>query len=279
MERKDKDKGAVTAVATIVIACMVSVAAFAQDAVPTPPPPPSPSGSTDLPPYSKECQGGGTPIVIEAPLLNVAAAVEKRKAIRILAIGASSGRRASGYIAQVEIMLRKVLPDIDVVMVNRGVSGELAANAEARIKTEVALTDADLVIWQVGTNDALAYVPIEELRTTVGSTVRWLKDHNVDVVLAGLQYVAQMAQDDHYQAVRNLLRDLAAQENIMIVRRYEAMRFFAQTSKSGPSFISDEFGRTEVSYNCLAEYIAGAISLGVLGKNIPTTEPQGSSPP
>ena len=77
----------------------------------------------------------------------------------------------------------------DVVIINRGVSGELAANAALRIKNEVAMTSPDLVIWQVGTDDALAFVPLDELAETVQSTIRWLKEHNVDVVLAGLQYV------------------------------------------------------------------------------------------
>ena len=81
-----------------------------------------------------------------------------------------------------------VLKGSNVVIINRGVSGELSANAAIRIKNEVALTNPDLVIWQVGTDDALAFVPVEELRYTVEKTVRWLKEHNVDVVLAGLQY-------------------------------------------------------------------------------------------
>ena len=40
--------------------------------------------------------------------------------------------------------------------------------------------------------------------------------------LVGLQFVRPMAQDAHYDAVRKLLRRIAAQEDVMIVRRYEA---------------------------------------------------------
>lgn len=264
MARTGKDKRAGTAITAVLIALALTAAASGQD-----PAPPSPSpGSTVPAPYSKECQGGTAPIVTESPLPNVTAALQKRKTIRILAIGASAGRRAGGYTAQIEILLKQALHGIDVVMVNRGVSGELAANAEMRIKTEVALTGSDLVIWQVGANDALAYVPIEDLKTTVRDTVRWLKGHNVDVVLAGLQYVGQMAQDEHYKAVRELLRTIATQENVMIVRRYEAMQFIAKTATTGGGFVPDEFERTEAGYNCLAQYIASAITLGVFGKGM-----------
>lgn len=276
MARTAKDKGSATATAAVLIAAMLTPAAFGQDLAPPSPPPPTASAVPT--PYSKDCQGGTAPIVIESPLPNVKAALQARKSIRILAIGASAGRRTGGYTAQIESMLKQVLHGIDVVIINRGVSGELAAQAETRIKTEVALTDPDLVIWQVGTNDALAYVPLEDLRSTVQDTVRWLKEHKVDVVLAGLQYVHQMARDEHYMAVRDLLRAVATQENVMIVRRYEAMQFIAEASKSGGGFVPDEFERTEAGYNCLVQYIASAITLGVFGKGMRAPDPQQMSP-
>lgn len=122
----------------------------------------------------------------------MARALQSRKSIKILAIGASSfGHRGrAGYTALIETMLEQALKGIDVVMINRGVSGELAADAQVRIKNEVAINEPDLVLWQVGTNDALAFVPLEALRATVSETVQWLREHNVDVVIAGLQYGA-----------------------------------------------------------------------------------------
>ena len=130
----------------------------------------------------------------------------------------------------------------DVVIINRGVSGELAANASLRIKNEVAISSPDLVIWQVGTNDALAFVPLDEFAESVQSTIAWLKEHNVDVVLAGLQYVDRLAQDENYYRMRELLREIAAKEHVMIIRRYEAMQFIAAAQEN-----SGGFGRTSSS--------------------------------
>jgi acyl-CoA thioesterase I len=219
-------------------------------------------------PYSPECQAGGLAIAGESPLPNVAAALEKRKTIKILAIGAAAGkRRARGsYTDQIERLLEQSLKGIDVVMVNRGVSGELAADAAVRIKNEVALEEPNLVLWQIGTNDALAYVPLDELETTVTDTIRWLKEHKVDVVLAGLQYIDRMRQDSHYAAVRELLRKIATEENVIIVRRYEAVQLVEQAGKPGGDFVPDEFERTDAGYSCLAQYIARAITLGTFGK-------------
>jgi lysophospholipase L1-like esterase len=250
-----------TTVAGILIAGLL--AAGSEEAVPSQQP-----KSLPLPqPLSAECQGGSTEIVTESPLAHVAAALQKRRTVRILAIGSSAGRRKGGYTNHIERILKQVLKGVEVVIINRGVSGELAANASLRIKNEVAISNPDLVIWQVGTNDALAFVPLEELADSVKSTITWLKEHNVDVVLAGLQYVERVSQDDHYYRVRELLRDIAARENVMIIRRYEAMQFIAAAQEAG-GYGADEFDRTGAGYNCLAQYLASAITLGAFGKGI-----------
>jgi lysophospholipase L1-like esterase len=242
--------------------------ALGQDKAPTPAPAPAPMPA----PFSQDCQVGGTAIVEESPLPNVAAALQNRKQVKILTIGASPvvGRRSGhgGHTEQIEQILEQAIKGLDVVMVNRGVSGELAAQAAARIRNLVALDEPDLVLWQVGTNDALAYVPLDLLERTIVDTIDWLKAHKVDVVLAGLQYVDRMAQDEHYRAVRELLRTVAVKENVMIVRRYEAQRLIAQAESSGGGLVPDEFQRNEAGYTCLAQYMARAITLGIFGKGL-----------
>jgi lysophospholipase L1-like esterase len=216
------------------------------------------------------CQVGDTAIATDHPLPNVAAALKDRKELRILAIGAASGRRGArgSYTTQIEKLLEQANKGLEVVIINRGVSGELAADAARRIRIEVALAEPNLVLWQVGTNDALAYVPLDQVAETVTDTIRWLKQHKVDVVLVGLQYVNRMAQDDHYRAVRNLMRKIAAQENVVIVRRYEAMELIAQASRDDPNSVPEAFERLEGSYACLAQYVVRAITLGVFGKGL-----------
>ena len=269
MARTSQVKGLGAAVAGVLTALLIAGAVFGEGTPATPAAPPAPVAAMPVPaPYSPECQGGSTEIVVESPLPNVAAALQKSQTVRILAIGNSSGRRQGGYTRQIERILKQVVKGADVVIINRGVSGELAANAALRIKNEVAMNSPDLVIWQVGTDDALAFVPLDELADTVQSTIRWLKEHNVDVVLAGLQYVDRVAQDENYYHVRELLREIAMKEHVMIIRRYEAMQFIAATQAAGGGFGQDEFDRTEAGYNCLAQYLASAITLGAFGKGM-----------
>jgi acyl-CoA thioesterase-1 len=223
-------------------------------------------------PVSKACQTGATAVANESPLPNVAAALAQRKTLRILAMGAAPGRigpRHGSYTALIEAMLEHALKGIEVVMINRGVSGELAANAATRMKNEVALEEPDLVLWQVGTNDALAYVTADEFALTVKEQIEWLKAHKVDVVLVGLQFANQTLRDAHYVEIRDTLRKLAAQENVIVIRFDEAMQIVNRAAGGGPEPTADEFEPNQAGYDCLAQYVARAITLGVFAKNMP----------
>jgi acyl-CoA thioesterase I len=223
-------------------------------------------------PLSKFCTAGANAMAVGSPLPNVAAVLAQRKTLRILAMGAAPGRvgaHGGAYTELIETMLEGALTGIDVVMINRGVSGELAASAAARMKNEVALDEPDLVLWQVGTNDALAYVPADQFALTVKDQIDWLKAHKVDVVLVGLQFAREMQRDAHYIDIRETLRRVAAQENVIVVRFYEAMQIIEQAQAGGPEPVAVAFERNEAGYNCLAQYVARTITLGVFAKNMP----------
>ena len=141
-----------------------------------------------------------------ATLSYVPLALQKGEKVRILAIGSSStlGYGASSkdmsYPSQLESILEHALKGVDVVILNRGVSGEMAEDTAERIKSEVALRNPDLVLWQLGTNDALARIPPQDFEDTVRSTIRWLKENRIDVVLVGVQYTVRLARDANYVA-------------------------------------------------------------------------------
>lgn len=232
--------------------------------------PPTVAQQQPPPSFTRECQPGGAATATESPLPNVAAALQRKKKIKILAIGAAStagmGNVRGGYQAQLRKLIADAAKGVEVEIVNRGVSGELAAPAAQRLRVQVGLTAPDLVLWQVGTNDALSYVEVERVEEVVRETVRWLKDHKVDVVLVGLQYVSGMARDSHYQAIRLALRRIAQEENVIIVRRYEAMEVLEKAQRAEPGGYFDEFAGSETAYSCMAQYVARAISVALFGR-------------
>jgi lysophospholipase L1-like esterase len=224
-------------------------------------------GPPDPPIVAKEC---GEARFADKPLPNSAAALQKRKRIKILAIGASStavlGYERGGTPPLLERILERAIKGLDVEIINRGFSGELAEAASERLKIEVALNQPDIVLWQVGTNDALAHVPVDSFETSVGGTVRWLKEHNVDVILVGLHYRKRSAKDPHYQAIRQTLRRIATDQNVLRIGRYEAMEVLSRATAGNGRPEQEDFGLTEAGFNCMAQYIARTITVGVFAK-------------
>jgi lysophospholipase L1-like esterase len=230
------------------------------------------------PAVGKEC---GEARVGDTPLPNSAIALQQRKKVKILAIGASSaavlGMGRGGSPPLLERILERAIKGLDVEIINRGFSGELAEAAGERLKIEVALNHPDIVLWQVGTNDAFAQVPVESFQLSVSNAVRWLKSHNIDVILVGLHYTKQLAKDEHYQAIRNSLRRVAIAENVLRIGRYEAMEVLARTMEANGQPEQQDFGLTEAGFNCMAQYIARTITVGIfarLPKQPPPIAPQ-----
>ncbi|MGH6815081.1 MAG: SGNH/GDSL hydrolase family protein [Hyphomicrobiaceae bacterium] len=222
---------------------------------------------------SGTCSAPDAAIAAPAPLPRFARLVGTHRKIRVLAIGSSStvGVGASSprqrYPDQLEQILENAVQGLDVEIVNGGVSGEMARTTAERLKQEVARLDPDLVLWQVGTNDALARVPIEDFAATLTATLRWLKEREKDVALVGLQYTVRLSKDDHYKAIKETLRRIAAQEKILLVHRYEAMEFIAAAAKKDNELLAnDAFHLNDLGYRCMAEHIARAIALSALAQ-------------
>src|SRR5262245_50452988 len=103
-----------------------------------------------------------------------------RHAARILAIGSSStaGIGASSpsrtYVARLETDLEVALTGMDFEVIGHGLSGEVAQGAADRMKREVEEAQPDLVIWQLGTNDALRHVDIESFKKCLKNTLALL---------------------------------------------------------------------------------------------------------
>lgn len=260
---------------SIALACLIPLTGLIQ--AQTVAPPPAAAAEPSVQALSKACQPGAKALAGESLLPGVAAALAQRKTLRILTIGAAPGRigpHGGTYTDVIKAMLQRALKGIDVEVINRGVSGELAINAAERMRNEVGLEEPDLVLWQVGTNDALAYVPTAEFTAVVKEQIEWLKAHKVDVVLVGLQFAPQVLRDQHYAEIRDALRKLAAEENVLVVRFFEAMQIVGNVAEADLP-IADEFERNEEGYNCLAQYVARAITLGVFAKHLrPQSEPQ-----
>lgn len=200
-----------------------------------------------------------------------AKAIRERSRVKVLAIGATplnERDQLQGQYGKVEAVLESTFKGVDVEIVDRGVSGELVRDAKMRIKTEVALHQPDLVFWQVGVADALAHTPIEELKLTLAGTVRWLKQHNVDVVLIGLKYQRSLSKKKSYQDVRQVVRDVVRDEGILRIGHYESIEAIDRI-RNQAGLRATEHDLSDVGSLCLADFLSRALAVGLFVRDRP----------
>jgi hypothetical protein len=203
-----------------------------------------------------------------AALPFTAKALRERKRIKVLAIGATplhERDQVRGHYAHVEKFLESSFKGLDVEIVDRGVSGELARDGAARVKNEVALNKPDLVFWQVGVADALALTPASELRDTLSQAVKWLKAHDVDVVLIGLRYQRSLAGHTGYQQIRSAIKEVVREEAILRIGHYESVEALDRLRRPDGEPAS-ELDLTEAGSICLADFLSRALAVGLFAK-------------
>ncbi len=230
-----------------------------------------------LPPISRDCQIGSAQIVSQTPLPNVERALRERQRIVIMVVGASPvalrNSASSGHYEVVEKLLEETFKGLDVSIVHRGVSAELVRDASERIKNEVALISPDLVLWQVGTADAMARMPVDEFEQTLTETLVWLRGHGVDVALIGLHYIKALTKDPQYQEIRTVLKRVSGALGIMRISRYEAGETITRLrSEQGRPLTGTRL--TDAAYECSAEYLSRAIASGLFLRAKDTKSPR-----
>jgi lysophospholipase L1-like esterase len=219
---------------------------------------------------SVECKVKSPAYEGRAPLRAVRRAILQKRPVRVIALGASAAVDAGAtspratYPVRLENDLEGVIEGLQVEMYARGQSGEVAEGAADRIKAEVAELRPDLVVWQVGTNDAVARIDAETFGEQLRDTLSWLASHKIDVVLIDPQYVERLSRDVRYTGIVNEIATVASEMHVLLVNRYETMADLARQNPGSSYLSNDRFHLNDLGYRCMAEYAVKAIVAGIL---------------
>ena len=227
------------------------------------------SDSAGLPP---ECAAPPTLLAIEPTLTRVAARIERRDKVTIVALGSSSTQGvgasspAATYPSRLETELRERLPQVDFRVINRGKGGEDAPEELARLERDVITEKPDLVIWQIGTNAMLRREDWTADRDAIRRGVALLQQSASDVILMDMQYAPRVIARPMYIGMQRLIADVAAHAHIGLFRRFDIMRHWqaeVPQAETLPVIGPDGLHMTDHSYACLAETLAEAITLNL----------------
>jgi acyl-CoA thioesterase-1 len=174
---------------------------------------------------------------------------------------------------RLEPTLEGALKGIDFDVVGRGMSGEDAQGAADCMRKEVEDAKPDLVVWQVGTNDALRHVELDKFKNCLKTTLAWLARMGVDVVLINPQYGESLVKDAYYEEVVGAIADVARHADVLLVDRFDAMRELQRERGDRFYLTSDSLHMNDVGYRCMAEQLARAIIGSLVQANAEQNQP------
>jgi acyl-CoA thioesterase I len=210
------------------------------------------------------------------PLRGLRRAVRQDRHPRVLAIGSSStagvgaSQPTNTYVAKLESGLEQAFKGVDFDIFASGIGGEVAEGQSARMKLTVEDVKPDLVLWQVGTNDAIRHVDIDAFKTCLRRTLTWLEDNKFDVMLVDPQFGETLTKDAYYEQVVAAIADVATEKRVLLVDRFEAMRQLVREHGDAVYLASDQLHLNDTGHRCMAEQLARAIVAGVLQADIDT---------
>lgn len=206
---------------------------------------------------------------LDQPLPHVARRLAARSGgtLSIVAFGSSStygtGATSPGraYPEQLALRLAERLPGVRVTVVNRGVAGETTADMLKRLDRDVLGQRPDLVIWQLGSNEALQRRPVDEFRTLAETGLARLAAAHADVVLMEPQQMAAAVPDAVVAAYVQAVRALGQAHGLPVVRRYDLMRAWAGGSRFRQAGLlgPDAIHMTDDAYACLARSVTDGL--------------------
>ncbi|WP_353248760.1 arylesterase [Salinisphaera sp. T31B1] len=96
--------------------------------------------------------------------------------------------RDAGWVALLERRLAE--RDTPVRVVNASVSGETTAGGRARLEGELARTEPDIVILELGGNDGLRALPVADMQTNLAAMIAASRAAGARVLLLGMRIPA-----------------------------------------------------------------------------------------
>ena len=202
------------------------------------------------------------------PLRHAARRLARGEPLTIVAIGSSStagagaSSAAASYPSRLAVELKQRFPGHDIVVFNRGVSGEETEQMMARFETGVIAAHPDLVLWQVGTNSVLRDHPLKPHSVLLHEGIAQLKEAGADVVLIDMQFAPRVLVKPETPGMEDQIAVAAKDESVDLFRRFAVMRNWHEVQHIPfDVFVApDELHMNDWGYACVAKLLAAGIA-------------------
>ena len=195
------------------------------------------------------------------------AALASGQPILVVALGSSSteGAGASApdrtYPARLESLLRASWPSTNVTTLNRGIGGQTVDNILPRLDTDVIALKPTLVIWQIGTNEAMRGDGSDvKFDTMLDEGLQRLATIGADVVLMDYQIAPRMPPEEKRGVYGAIIAEEAHTHAVPLFSRAALMHEWQAADPTARDMIGpDGLHHSDRGYACLAASLDSAI--------------------
>jgi len=194
------------------------------------------------------------------------AAISRNRPITVVALGSSSteGAGASApdrtYPARLDALLHMSWPGAAVTIRNKGVGGQTVDAVMARLDADVLAEKPTLVIWQVGTNEALRGMDPAYFEARLDEGLRRIAAIGSDVILMDYQIAPRMPAQEKRAEYRAIIAKEAAAHGVSLFSRADLMRAWLAIDPGASDMIGpDGLHQSDRGYACLAASLDSAI--------------------
>src|SRR6478672_532547 len=164
-----------------------------------------------------------------APLTGIRAKLQSGKALTVVALGSSSttgfGTGSGG--AFPDVMKRELLrlrPSARIELINSGRIMDNIPGNVGRLESDVLSHKPDLVVWQLGSNDAVWRGIADDSKEMLTNAIKRLKAANADIVLVDLQYAPLVLLTSRHARMEKIIADVAREQSVGHFPRFLLMK-------------------------------------------------------
>ncbi len=123
---------------------------------------------------------------------------------------------------------------------------------------DVLALNPDLIVWQVGTNEATANDAIQQFQDKLVEGIQRLRVKGKDVILMSPQFAPRMNVRSNHLLYVETVRSVAERLGVQLYRRFDIMDFWVASGQLSVSDLitGDGLHMTDFAYYCTAVLLA-----------------------
>jgi hypothetical protein len=217
------------------------------------------------------CAVPDTVLSVDASLPRVGAKLRQGGPLDVLVVRTANpqpSRAPLTYPARLEAELRDRLPGREVHVAVRNLPDETTEEMVGELKAALAAAPASLVVWQVGTVDAMRNLDVESFGAALSDGIELIHGLGSDVIVMDMQYSLQTTQLINFQPYVDYIDWVSQSHEVFHFPRYDIMRHWIEEGRLDFAIETAEAKQRSFAFvhGCVGGLLADSVVRMTLGQ-------------